>query len=146
MNTMEQAIAFMEARHADTAYGALGIRVLSYDPEAVGLQIDIDTRHLQHAGVLHGGISVLLAESAASMAAALTTDLSQHSVGGMEINANHLRRVHQGTVTAVATPIHRGQTTHVYGVELRDQTDALVCVCRCTIAIRPLRGGLLGQG
>ena len=118
--------------------------MVSYDPDAVTLRLTVDDRHRQHAGLLHGGISVLMAESAASVAAALAVDMSKVSVAGMEINANHLRRVTQGTLTAVATPIHRGGRSHVYSIEIRDEQGRLACVSRCTIAVTPLRTGMLG--
>jgi uncharacterized protein (TIGR00369 family) len=146
VDTREKLIEFIQARTPSTVYGALGIEMVSYDPDEVTLKLTVDDRHRQHAGLLHGGISVLLAESAASVAAALSVDMTEVSVAGMEINANHLRRVTSGVVTAVARPIHRGRKSHVYGVEVRDDQDRLVCVSRCTIAVTPLRGGMLGLG
>jgi 1,4-dihydroxy-2-naphthoyl-CoA hydrolase len=141
MDTSDQVRQFVESRNEHTVFKPLDIRIDSFDPEAVTVSMPVDERHHQHAGILHGGLSVLLCESAASTAAALTVDMAKFTVAGLEINANHLRRVSQGRVTAVATPIHRGKTTHVYGVEVRDDEDRLVCVCRCTIAVRPLRPG-----
>ena len=146
VDTREKLIEFIEAQNPNTVYAALGIDIVSYDPDAVTLRMGIDQRHRQHAGLLHGGISVLLAESAASMAAALSVDMTEVSVAGMEINANHLRRVTGGTVTAVATPVHRGGRSHVYSIEIRDDKDRLTCVSRCTIAVTPLRAGMLGTG
>ncbi len=146
VDTREKLIEFIQARTPSTVYGALGIEMVSYDPDEVTLKLTVDDRHRQHAGLLHGGISVLLAESAASVAAALSVDMTEVSVAGMEINANHLRRVTSGVVTAVARPIHRGRKSHVYGVEVRDDQDRLVCVSRCTIAVTPLRAGMLGLG
>lgn len=146
MDTRQKLIEFIEARTPSTVYAALGIEMVSYDPDAVTLRLTVDDRHRQHAGLLHGGISVLLAESAASVAAALSVDMTEVSVAGMEINANHLRRVTSGTVTAVATPVHRGSRSHVYAVEVRDERDRLTCVSRCTIAVTPLRAGMLGLG
>ncbi len=144
VDTRDKLIEFIEARTPCTAYGALGIEMVSYDPDAVTLRLTVDDRHRQHAGLLHGGISVLMAESAASVAAALSVDLTKASVAGMEINANHLRRVTSGMLTAVATPIHRGGRSHVYSIEIRDEQDRLTCVSRCTIAVTPLRAGMLG--
>ena len=146
MDTRDKLIEFIEARTPSTVYGALGIQMVSYDPDAVTLRLTVDDRHRQHAGLVHGGISVLLAESAASVAAALSVDMAKVSVSGMEINANHLRQVTSGSLTAVASPIHRGGTSHVYSIEIRDDQDRLTCVSRCTVAVTPLRAGMLGLG
>lgn len=146
MDTREAVIEFMQARAGQTVYAALGIEVVSYDPDAVTLRIIMDDRHRQPVGLLHGGVSVLLAESAASVAAALSVDMSKVSVTGMEINANHVRRVSSGAVTAVARPLHRGGASHVYAIEVSDDADRLVCASRCTVAITPLRPGMLGLG
>ncbi len=146
VDTRETVIEFMQARASQTVYGALGIEVVSYDPDAVSLRITMDDRHRQPVGLLHGGVSVLLAESAASVAAALSVDMSKVSVTGMEINANHVRRVSSGVVTAVARPVHRGASSHVYAIEVSDDADRLVCISRCTVAITPLRPGMLGLG
>ena len=144
--TRERLIEFLRARNEHTVYGALGIEIESFDPDAVTVALDVEDCHKQHAGILHGGVSLLMAEGAASIAAALTTDLATHSVVGMEINANHLRRVTGGRIRAVATPVHRGRRTHVYSVEVLDDQGRCVCVSRCTIACTPLAGGLLGLG
>lgn len=133
-------IEAFEALNEKTVFQALGIRVESYDPAAVRVAIDVDERHLQHAGVVHGGVFVVLAESAASLAAALTVDIGTHAVSGMEINANHLRPVSSGKVVAQATLLYQGKTTMVYNIVLTDAAERLVCVSRCTIAVRKREG------
>lgn len=135
----EALVALIEARHADTVMGALGMRYTSYDPDAVTAEVEVGPKLLQHAGIVHGGVYVVLAESVASAAAALSVDIATHDVNGMEINANHLRAVSEGSLKAVARPIHRGRTTHVYGIEVFDDRGRQVSVCRCTMAIRPRR-------
>jgi 1,4-dihydroxy-2-naphthoyl-CoA hydrolase len=132
----DEFITLVEQRNPHTAFGALGIRVISYDPDAMQIALDIDERHLQHLGMLHGGVSALLAESAASLAAAMSVDLRTHIVAGVDLNATHLRPKQTGTLVATARPLYRGRSTHVYEVAIRDEEDALICASRCTIAIR----------
>ena len=126
---------------AQTVLGALGIKITSYDPEAVTVETEVSDRLYQHGGIVHGGVYVLLAESAASTSAALAVDITRYRVSGMEINANHLRSVTSGALRALSTPIHRGKTTHVYGVEITDDRQRLVSVSRCTIAVRAIPTG-----
>jgi 1,4-dihydroxy-2-naphthoyl-CoA hydrolase len=143
MRAMERAelIQMIEARNQATAFGALGIRVASWDPDAFAVAIDMDHRHRQPEGYLHGGMSVLLAESAASLAAALTVDIERSTVFGVDISATHLRPVTGGKVTATARPLRRGRTVQVYEIAITDERGELVCASRCTIAIRPRTEG-----
>jgi len=92
---------------------------------------------------LHGGISVVLAESVASLGTVLNIDASKQMAFGLEINANHLRPKKEGQLTAVATPIHRGRTTYVWDIHISDENDKLVCISRCTVAVvdRPPENG-----
>lgn len=136
MIDLETFKRFVEQANPHTVFKPLGVRVVSYEPDAFQVAIDVDERHFQHLGIVHGGIYVLLAESAASMAAARSVDMTKHSVAGVDINATHLKAKRSGTVTATARPLHRGRTTHVYGIELVDESGELVCVSRCTIAVR----------
>jgi 1,4-dihydroxy-2-naphthoyl-CoA hydrolase len=131
-------IEIVESRNPRTVFEPLGIRVVRYDPDALQVSMDVDHRHLQHLGMLHGGVSALLAESAASLAAAMSVNLRTHIVAGVDLNATHLRPKRSGRLVATARPLYRGRTTHVYGIEITDEKDELVCVARCTIAIRPL--------
>lgn len=89
----------------------------------------------QPAGILHGGASVLLAESAASIASMINIDNQKYAAVGLEINANHLRSKSDGIVTAVATPLHKGRKTMVWDIRITDEQDKLICISRCTVAI-----------
>lgn len=131
----EELLAYIAAIDPKTVHGTLGIRFEALEADGVTVAVDVDERLYQHAGIVHGGVFVLLAESAASTCAALSVDIARFDVAGMEINANHLRRVTAGTLRATARPLHRGGSTHVYGIEV-DNDGALVCVARCTIAVR----------
>lgn len=137
--TQAEVIAFMEAQHPHTVHATLGIRTVQADAECFVLELDVSERLFQHAGLVHGGIYVLLAESAASGAAALTVDVSQQRVAGQEISASHVRGATAGTLRAEARPLHVGRTAIVYGVEVRND-GVLVSVVRCTIAVRAIRG------
>jgi len=120
-----------------TVFAPLGIRVQRYDPDCFQVALDIDDRHRQPFGILHGGVSALLAESAASFAAAMSVDLTRSLVAGVDLNATHLKVKRTGTVVATARPLYRGRTTHVYAIDVTDEGGDMVCAARCTVAIRP---------
>ncbi len=86
----------------------------------------------QPYGILHGGASVALAESVGSTGSALLVDLNKFMVNGIEINANHIRTKKDGVVTAKATILHKGRTTHIWEVKITDELNKLICVCRIT--------------
>ncbi len=144
MVVREKVIQYLEAVHDHTVLATLGIRVERYDPDETVVSTEVNERLFQPAGVVHGGVYVLMAESAASTAAALSVDVTRYQVFGMAIDANHLRPVSQGTLRAVSHPFHKGKTTMVYGVEVRDEQDRLVSVARCTVAVRPRRPSAAG--
>jgi 1,4-dihydroxy-2-naphthoyl-CoA hydrolase len=89
----------------------------------------------QPMGMLHGGASVALAETLGSVAAFLTLDPRKKRCVGQEINANHLRPVTEGVVTGTAKPFHIGARSHVWGIEIRDARERLICVSRLTVAV-----------
>lgn len=112
----------------------LGIEVQEHMPERVVATMPVDERHRQPFGYLHGGASVALAETVASIGGFLNCRPGT-AVFGLEINANHIRPKRFGTLTAVGTPLHRGQTTQVWDVKIHDEAGKLVCVSRCTVAV-----------
>ncbi len=118
---------------------ALGIEVLELSGERVVATMPVDARTRQPFGLLHGGASVALAETVASLGAAARLDLSQQVAVGQEINANHLRGKTDGLVRATAVPVHVGRTSQVWSVEIADEDGRLVCISRCTMAIVPRR-------
>lgn len=120
-----------------TVLKTLGIEIEAAEPERVLLSMQVDERHHQYTGLLHGGVSVVLAETAASIGAALNTDLSRYTPVGVEINANHLRSVTRGRVRAEARPVYKGRQMTVWAIEIRDERERLVCVSRCTLALKP---------
>ena len=127
----------MRNRTDQTILKTLGIEIVAAEPERVLLSMQVDERHHQYTGLLHGGVSVVLAETAASIGAALNTDLSRYTPVGVEINANHLRSVTGGRVTAEAKPVYKGRQMTVWAIEIRDERERLICISRCTLAFKP---------
>ena len=114
---------------------AIGIEITHLDKDKVVATMPVDDRTKQPFGLLHGGASAALAETVASIGAYLNCDPETQAAVGIELNANHLRGKTDGIVTATATPIHRGRSTHVWEIRIVDENDKLVCVSRCTLAI-----------
>src|SRR5881628_2529645 len=112
---------------------ALGIEIIELTPARVVATMPVDDRTRQPFGILHGGASVALAETVASLGATANVDREEFIAVGLEINANHLRAKPDGFVTATATPIHIGRTTQVWDVRIVDEVDRPVCIFRCTI-------------
>lgn len=118
-----------------TLMETLGITVTEASPERVVATMPVTPGHHQPYGILHGGASVALAETVASYGSSVSVDAERHHPVGLEINANHVRPVREGVLTAVGTPLHKGRTTQIWGVEIRDASGRLVCVSRCTVAL-----------
>ena len=114
---------------------ALGMEIVTLEKNRVVMTMPVDERTHQPAGYLHGGASVLLAETAASIGGFLNVNEEDEAVFGVEINANHLKSKREGVVTATATPIHIGRTTQVWNIDIRDEQDAKICISRCTIGV-----------
>jgi uncharacterized protein (TIGR00369 family) len=112
----------------------LGMAIAEATPDRVVLTMPVTPQHHQPFGYLHGGASVALAETAASVGGFLNCAPGK-VVFGLEINANHLRPVRSGTLTAVGEPIHRGRTTQVWQISISDEQGRAVCVSRCTLAV-----------
>ena len=131
------------ARHAAEPTGldhTLGIRYEKLDADEVVGVLEVGPAHHQPLGYLHGGVSVALAESVASVGATLNAPEGMVAFG-MEINANHLRPVQSGRLTATGRPLHRGRSTQVWEIRLADDEKRLVCVARCTLAVVEARSG-----
>ncbi len=113
----------------------LGIEFLVATKDLVTARMPVDHRTKQPQGMLHGGASLALAETVASFGSYLNIDMNEYVAFGLEINGNHIRPAKSGFVTAAATPIHRGRTTHVWDVRITDEAGHLVNISRCTVAI-----------
>ncbi|MEH7387453.1 hotdog fold thioesterase [Bacillus sp. JJ1521] len=123
----------------NTLISALGITIEEVTPERVTATMPIDERTRQPFGVLHGGASVALAETVASVGTYNLVDKETEGCAGLEINANHVRSKSSGTVKAIGTPLHKGKTTMVWDIKIIDEEENLICVSRCTMAIIKLK-------
>jgi len=130
----------LNALAKDTAVQSLGIVFTEIGTDFVRATMPVDARTRQPFGLLHGGASVLLAETLGSMAGGLCVMPKQHVVG-VEINANHLRGVRGGMVTGTARALHVGRSTHVWEVRIEDERGHLVCISRMTLAVIPAPDG-----
>lgn len=120
--------------HENTAVARLGIEFLTVGDNFLIARVPVDDRTRQPRGILHGGVSVVLAETLGSTGAASACPPG-HAVVGLDINANHIRSVSEGWVTGRAEPMHLGRSTHVWQIECRDEQDRLTCVSRITMAV-----------
>ncbi len=116
----------------------LDIEFVERTQQRVVARMPVGPKVYQPFGILHGGASVVLAETVASTAGWMNVDQSTETVVGLEINANHLRAKRDGVVTAVATPVHIGRKTQVWDIRITDEEDKMVCISRCTLAVVPL--------
>lgn len=114
----------------------IGICFTAIDEESLSAEMPVDHRTKQPYGLLHGGASVVLAETLASVATNLTLDSSQSMAVGLEINANHVRSATDGKVVGVTRPVHRGRSTQVWETRISQNGD-LICISRMTLAIIP---------
>jgi len=113
----------------------IGIEWVAVGENFIKAKMPVDHRTNQPYGLLHGGASCVLAETLGSVASAMVIDHSKFYCVGLEINANHVRGVKEGYVTGVASPLHLGNTTHVWDIKIHDEKQKLVCVSRLTVAV-----------
>ncbi|WP_396954504.1 hotdog fold thioesterase [Neobacillus sp.] len=123
----------------NTLIEALGIEITHLGEGKVVATMPVDGRTRQPFGLLHGGASVALAETVASIGAYELVDKETEAVAGLEINANHVRPKTEGVVTAIGTVLHQGKTTMVWDIKITDEQDRLICVARCTMAVMKLK-------
>ncbi|HEX6637449.1 MAG TPA: hotdog fold thioesterase [Steroidobacteraceae bacterium] len=115
--------------------GFLGIALTEFGHDYLRGTMPVEPKTHQSMGILHGGASVVLAETLGSVAANYVVDQAKAYCVGQEINANHLRPVKSGILTGTARAIHLGARSQVWGIELRDEKERLTCISRLTIAI-----------
>ena len=118
----------------NTATSHLGIEFLEVGDDFITARVPVDERTCQPYGLLHGGVSVVLAETLGSCGAAYCAPEGHRAVG-LDINANHLKGVTSGWVTGITRPVHIGRTTQVWQIEMRSDAGELTCVSRITMAI-----------
>lgn len=119
--------------------GVLGIEIVEITDDRVIATMPVNARTRQQHEILHGGASIALAETVASLGAAGRIDRERFMAVGQEINGNHVRSKSEGIVTATAVTVYVGRTSQVWSIEIRDEQGQLVCISRCTMAIVPKR-------
>lgn len=138
MNGTEERLAWLLSVSGGGLAESVGIQVLELTATKVVATMPVDARTRQPFGLLHGGASVALAETVASLGALANVDTNSFAAVGVEINANHLRAKRDGIVTATAVPIHLGRSTQVWSIQIDDEQGRPVCISRCTLAVVPV--------
>lgn len=113
----------------------LGIKFTEWNENSLTATMPVNEKTCQPFGILHGGASVVLAETVGTYASSLVIDSNKFMSVGLDINANHLRPVSSGEVKAVCSPIHIGSKTHVWDIKIYNNQDKIVCISRLTVAI-----------
>lgn len=129
----------------NTMMETLDIRFTAFGDDWLRGTMPVDHRTQQPFGLLHGGASVVLAETLGSSAALLTLDVEKEIAVGLDINANHIRGVRGGLVTGTAKAVHLGRTTQVWEIRIEEEAGRLVCLSRLTMAVIPSPGGAPGN-
>lgn len=128
------SVELLTKNNANSAVSHLGIEFLEVGENFICARVPVDQRTIQPYGFLHGGVSVVLAETLGSCGAAYSVPIG-HRVVGLDINANHLKSATSGWVTGITRPVHRGRSTHVWAIELSNDAGELTCVSRITMAV-----------
>jgi 1,4-dihydroxy-2-naphthoyl-CoA hydrolase len=114
----------------------LGVKIVEASADRVVLTMEVTPKVHQYIGIMNGGVSLYLCETAASMGTVAGVDLTKFAPVGIEINANHLRAVSKGVITVEATTIYPGRTLNVWQINIANDRGKLVCTCRCTVLIQ----------
>lgn len=122
-------------RSENTLSHYLGIKFTELTDNSITAVMPVTNNIKQPVGIVHGGANVVLAETLASTAANYAVDLEKYYCVGLEINANHIRSVTKGTITAITTPIHIGKMTHIWAIELFNQEKKITCISRMTACV-----------
>jgi len=128
------SVDILTAIHTDTAVEWLGMEFLEVGDDFIRARLPVDKRTRQPYGLLHGGVSVVLAETLGSCGAAYAAPPGHRSVG-LDINANHLKGATAGWVTGITRPVHIGRTTQVWQIDMRNDAGDMTCVSRITMAV-----------
>jgi len=128
------SVEVLTEAHKNTAVERLGIEFLEVGDDFIRARVPVDARTKQPYGLLHGGVSVVLAETLGSCGAAYSCPEGQRAVG-LDINANHLRGATEGWVTGITRPVHIGTSTQVWQIDMSNDAGQLTCVSRITMAV-----------
>lgn len=129
------SIERLTLRNENTLASVLNMQITELGSDYLIVSMPVNASTHQPMGLLHGGASAALAETAGSIASNIAVD-EDHFCVGMEINANHIKAVRSGKVFAKASPIHLGRSSHVWQIDIVNERDQLVCVSRLTMAVR----------
>ncbi|HYV94764.1 MAG TPA: hotdog fold thioesterase [Chitinophagales bacterium] len=121
--------------HKNTMQEYIGIEFLEIGDDFLRARMPVDHRTVQPMGLLHGGASVVLAESLGSLASLMIIDMEKNAVVGLEINANHIKASREGFVYGITKPVHIGRSTHVWEIKIYNEQNQLTCISRITNAI-----------
>lgn len=130
-----KTIEDLQQSNTNTAAARLGIEFVEIGESWVSARMPVDARTVQPYGILHGGASVLLAETVGSCAANLCVEEDKAYCVGLDINANHIRSASTGWVIGTARPFHVGRSTQVWEIRIVDEADNLICISRLTMAV-----------
>jgi 1,4-dihydroxy-2-naphthoyl-CoA hydrolase len=133
---MDWSIDKLNQLAANTMNDLIGIKFTEVGENYVKATMPVDQRTRQAYGLLHGGASATLAETVGSVASVMVVDPELYFCVGVEINANHLRSVKDGFVTATAIPLHLGMSSHVWDIKIIDKNEKLICVSRLTVYVK----------
>ena len=128
------SLDILNSGNKGTALESLGVEFIEIGDDFLRARVPVDKRTIQPYGLLHGGVSVVLAESLGSSGAHFSSPEGHRAVG-LDINANHLRSARSGWVTGTTRPVHRGKTTQVWQIDLTNEAGELTCVSRLTMAV-----------
>ena len=129
------SLEFLNSTSKNTLVEHLGIEFTAVGEDFLEASMPVDFRTVQPYGLLHGGASVVLAETLGSLASSLTIDPDHQICVGLEINANHIKSVREGKVIGKANPIHLGKSTQVWEIKIQTESGQLCCISRITMAI-----------
>ncbi len=121
----------------NTVMNTLGIEIVEYTPERVVATMPVTPKTHQPFGIMHGGVSVVIAETVASAGSYQFIDPKTQQAVGLEINANHIRSQRDGIVKAIGTPVHIGRATIIWDIRIYNEEEKLVCISRCTMMVIP---------
>lgn len=128
-------VAHLQEISKNTMVEHLGIEFLELGDNFISAKMPVDHRTHQPMGLLHGGASLVLAETLGSVASTILVDMSKFHCVGLEINANHVKSVRTGFVFGTASPIHLGKKTHVWDIRITNENGDLICISRLTVAV-----------
>jgi 1,4-dihydroxy-2-naphthoyl-CoA hydrolase len=128
----------LNSRNIDTMISTLGIEFTEVHPDRLVARMPVDRRTCQPLGLLHGGASAALAETVGSTGAYLSVDRTKYYTLGLEIKCNHVKSALPGYIYATAKPVHTGNKTHVWTIEIKDEAGNMVCYCTHTVVVLEL--------